>query len=119
MARMLRRTLLCAVLACPLAAWRLEAAWIAQLIFSVIPVKEQRSSWYKKASFQERWRGLIALCPAVALQAALAGITDQRVLITLTGSLAQASLLLRMKKTGRRSLAACLISLLVFIAYTR
>ena len=55
----------------------------------------------------------------MALQAALAGITDQRVLITLTGSLAQASLLLRMKKTGRRSLAACLISLLVFIAYTR
>ena len=118
-ARMLRRTLLCAVLACPLAIGQLEAAWIAQLIFSVFPIKEQRGPWYKKTSFPHRWRGVIVLFPSLALQAALATITDQGVLIALTGILTQASLILGMQKTGRRSLAACLISLLVFIACMR
>ena len=118
-ARMLRRTLLCAVLACPLAVWRLEAAWIAQGIISFLPAKEQPGLWYQNPSPGRRWRALLAFCPALALQAALAKGTDMPVLIALTGVLAQAGLLLRMQKTGRRSLAACLISVAVFIACRR
>ena len=116
---MLRRTLLCAVLACPLAIWRLEAAWLLQGVFSLVPIKEQRSLWYKKTAAGYRLRSLIAFFPALALQAALTGMTNQPVLIALTGILAQASLILGIQKTGRRSLAACLISIAVFIAYRR
>ena len=116
---MLRRTLLCAVLACPLAAWRLEAAWSLQAIFAFISYREEPALWFAARASNTRLRGIITLLPSLALQAGLMKIAHWPVLIALTGILAQASLILRAQKPGRRSLAACLISLLVFIACTR
>ena len=92
---------------------------MAQGFFSILPIKTKPALWYNKKTFPPQERGMIAFFLALALEAALSGITQFRVLIVLTGVLAQASLILTMQKTGRRSWAACLISLLAFIACMR
>lgn len=129
-AYLLRRTLLCAVFACPLAAVSLPAAWIAQGVWMGLALSDMPAApvlWTRPARpFAPLLRGLAALCPALAAEAALgrlwagsafAGVAGS--LTILTGILMQAALIRHVQKPGRRHLAACLVCALTFIACTR
>ena len=133
--RMTRRTLLCAVFACPLAFWSLPAALLCQLMFTLtclLPHHRQKKLWAKPSGgFRAGLgRALYALCLAAALTALLHFAAKRcslstaimpvfRILSMLSGILLQASLIYRTKRTGRLHLAACLPAMLLFIACTR
>ena len=128
---MLRRTLLCAVLACPLAAGRLPWALALQAVWSLGSAQLcPESTWYAPVRKKTlRRRVLFSVCAACACTAAAyklcaalfspAAAPLYQALSFVTGALLQAFLLLRVQKAGRRHLLACLPLLAIFIAYTR
>ena len=125
-ATLLRRTLLCAVLACPLALYSLPAAWGLRALWALLVLPWGRAApalWRQRQTPRAGLRrALVTLTPALAAEAALYRLSAApafHTLTALTGVLIQADLLLRAQKPGRRHLAACLISIAVFIACTR
>lgn len=133
--RMMRRTLLCAVFACPLACFSLPAALLCQLLFTLtvfLPPRRQKKLWAKSAAgfHAGLGRGLYALCLAISLSALshaavrLLAFDDfwqpvWRVLSVLTGILLQTSLIYHVKRAGKRHYAACLPALFLFIVCMR
>ena len=130
-ALLLRRTLLCAVLACPLAAWRLLPALALQGIYAVSAAGSSGTvspRWYSpgKASFP---RAAFPLCGAFAFVGILRRLLSPvfsapfapyfRILCALSGILLQCALILRVQKAGKRHLAACLPLLYVFTSCMR
>ena len=111
---MLRRTLLCAVLACPLAAVRLPLALALQAVWSLGSAwLHPKTAWYART----RNKGLMrrtafSLCGAFACAGAAYSLCltvlgpenapIYQTLSFLSGLMAQASLLERAKKAGRR-----------------
>ena len=128
--RMLRRTLLCAVFACPLAAWKMLPAFCFQALYTLI--------WVPRLPVRPLWAGAsggfsaglgraaFSLCMALAggsiawalclrlLPLPLAPLFGA--LCLLTGILCQATLIWHVQRTGRRHYAACLFALALFIA---
>lgn len=125
-ATLLRRTLLCAVLACPLALYSLPAAWGLRALWALLIMPRGPAAPALWRQRQTPWAGLrramVSLTPALAAEAALYRLSAApafHALTALTGVLIQAVLILRAQKTGGRHLAVCLISIAVFIACTR
>lgn len=130
---MMRRTLLCAVFACPLALWRYDVAVMMQSLFVFLllygrkpPVQWARARRGFHAGLGRAIFGLCmglmlsvilqkstVLCASAALQAWI------RVLSVLSGLLLQCVLLYRIRITGKLHYAACLFALFVFIACMR
>lgn len=132
-ARMMRRTLLCAVFACPLAAWKisyalfLQAAWVCVLAGGAsAPFLWARA---RRGFHTGPGRALFALGIALGVQALLHlplslplfffAAPALRVLISFTGVLLQSALIYRTRKAGRLHYAACLLSLCLFIVCMR
>ena len=131
---MLRRTLLCAVFACPLALWRLLPAFAFQALYTlcfVTPRHAHRALWprFSRGPGVGWGRAALALCVGLGAASALhmtltrlpiaphPGLSAAlRALCVLTGCLLQAQIILRVQRTGRRHYAACLCALAVFIA---
>ena len=131
-ARMLRRTLLCAVFACPLAIVCLPAAYACQALFALTWSLSRRGAlrlWHTGPQKGHIWRRLLfALCQglgcsallhallrrALSLRPPLSGL--MQAVCLLTSLLIQATLILRIQQAGRLHIAACLPALLVFIA---
>ena len=110
--RMLRRTLLCAVFACPLALWRLDAALLLQGLWTallVAPVPAVPALWAKgrRSPRAALRRAIWALLPALLLAAVLDALTRPllspflrpaaRALAALSGLVAQAGLIYRFR----------------------
>lgn len=126
-ALLLRRTLLCAVLACPLSYIGFIPALILHGLWSLRPPAPPRQ-WYggRAASFL---RPFYAYCGSLAvlglLRRALSfafpgGLSPLlRVFCVLTALLAQCTLILRKQKADKRRLAVCPLLLLTFIACMR
>lgn len=130
---MMRRTLLCAVFACPLALWRYDAAVMLQSLFVLFllygrkpPVQWAHARHGFHVGLGRAVFGLCmglmlsgilqkstALCGSAALQAWI------RVLSVLSGLLLQCALLHCTRTTGKLHYAACLFALFVFIACMR
>lgn len=129
--RMLRRTLLCAVFACPLAAWQLLPAQVFQALYSLLSAlfgREQSALWlHRENRFSTLWgRTVFTLCLSLACSAGLYRMIRlvgegpaPRALCMLTGLLVQSALFARVKRAGKRHLAACLPALSLFIACMR
>ena len=124
-AHLLRRTLLCAVFACPLAAACFPCA-LALMASAALAASGTafRAPWYTGNRGGGARRAIPPLIAGLTLAAALrkgcalllpAGLAAWYLpLCALSGLLAQAALLLNAKKTGRRRILACLPLLLLF-----
>lgn len=113
----LRRTILCAVFACPLAVWRLLPALTAQALFWLYPLDAQAALWHTKrkrdlgtpilpfaVSWALYWIGKAqfpaSLLPAYRCFCLLSGLSLQCRLLT--------------QPPGRRRVAACLAMIVLF-----
>lgn len=127
---MLRRTLLCAVFACPLALWKLLPALAFQAVYTLlwVPPRRARFAWAGASGGLSAGlgRAAFALCQGLALSAAAralcarllpaAALPAASALCLLTGILCQAALIWRIQRAGRPHYAACLPALALFIA---
>ena len=132
-ARMMRRTLLCAVFACPLALWRYDAAVMMQslFVFLLLYGRKPPVQWaHARRGFHAGLgRAIFGLCMGLMLSGVLQKSTVLcgsaalqawiRVLSVLSGLLLQCVLLYRIRITGKLHYAACLFALFVFIACMR
>ena len=132
---MLRRTLLCAVFTCPAAWLRLPAAQGLQALLTLLWAMPRRTAlplWRPAGGGfgAGTGRAVFALCLSLALSAALGRAASwlappppldgwARALCQLSGCMAQAYLILRVQRTGRRHYALCPMALALFIACTR
>ena len=121
---MLRRTLLCAVLVCPLAVFRPGLALAAQAVWSLAPFgKTHPPRWYKGRETPLWLRVLPPLCAGLLLGLILLRLCREALpaplarfgspLCLLSGLLLQAYLILRRPKAGGRRAALCLLLLLI------
>lgn len=126
--RLMRRTLLCAVFACPLAIFSLWLSFLCQFLFLLSaywPVKADRPLWAGASPSFAKGVGrlLFAFSLSFAAAAALYRIglllafpaLPLRLMCALTALLIQGEVCLRVQKTGKRALAACLFLLLFTI----
>ena len=130
-ALLLRRKLLCAVLACPLAAWQLIPALALQGVYSMLAAGlpgALSNRWYSPES-PLLPRAAFPLCGAYAFVGLLRRLLSPsfpapfapyfRALCVLSGILLQCALILRAQKAGKRHLAACLPLLYIFTVCMR
>ena len=129
-AYLLRRTLLCAVFACPLAAVCFPCAAALTAVCTLTAAGTcARVPWYSGPRRGGASRAALPLCAGLALAAGLrraclpllpAGFERLYLpLCMLSGLLLQGSLLLRSQKRGGRRLFACLPLLLLFTVCMR
>lgn len=126
-ARMLRRTLLCAVFACPLSALSSTLGALMQLlglVFVCLPTR-QRALWagvrygFGYGFGRALFCACLSICACALLESSLLWILDMtsiaaallRVLSRLTAILLQGTLILRIRKANRQHLAAGLLVL--------